>query len=182
MAARKNAALSASLFGGVHSFLHSGTWDVIRIGLVAFVVLFWLATIAWVRKDARRRIADWRLVLFATFIGAIPPFLGPLIYMLFRPPEYLEDVRERELEIRAIESRLGGPEQHCNVCGCDIDADFLVCPVCTTRLRAACASCSRPLEPSWQVCPYCETQVPIDSPVALADAKRTPRRTRTRST
>ena len=28
--------------------------------------------------------------------------------MLFRPPEYLEDVRERELEIRAIESRLGG--------------------------------------------------------------------------
>ena len=176
MAARKNAALSASLFGGVHSFLHSGTWDVIRIGLVAFVVLFWLATIAWVRKDARRRIADWRLVLFATFIGAIPPFLGPLIYMLFRPPEYLEDVRERDLEIRAIESRLGGPDMSCSVCGCEIEPDFLVCPVCTTRLRQACAKCERPLEQSWQVCPYCETPVG-SAAVPLAPKQRQPRRT-----
>ena len=70
-------------------------------------LLFWLATVYWVNKDARRRIEDPFLVALATLIGAIPPFLGPLIYMLFRPPEYLEDVRERELEIRAIESRLG---------------------------------------------------------------------------
>ena len=34
---------------------------------------------------------------------------APLIYMLFRPPEYLEDVRERELEIKAMEKRLGAP-------------------------------------------------------------------------
>ena len=60
--------------------------------------------------------------------------------MLFRPPEYLDDVRERELEIKAIESRLGGHEVHCKVCGCEVDADFLVCPVCTTKLRQACTS------------------------------------------
>ena len=77
--------------------------------------------------------------------------------MLFRPPEYLEDVRERELEIRAIESRLGAQDLKCKVCGCSVDADFLVCPVCTTKLRQACTECSRPLEPAWQVCPYCET-------------------------
>ena len=78
------------------------------------------------------------LIALATLIGAVPPFLGPLIYMLFRPPEYLEDVRERELEIRAIESRLGARETRCKVCGCEVEPDFLVCPVCTTKLRAPC--------------------------------------------
>ena len=149
----------------------------VRLALVAFVVLFWLATVYWVWKDAHRRIDDLRLVGIATVIGAIPPFLGPLIYMLFRPPEYLEDVRERELEIRAIESRLGGPDMSCSVCGCEIEPDFLVCPVCTTKLRAACTSCSRPLEPAWQVCPYCETPIATDDETATLDAPRTaPRR------
>jgi hypothetical protein len=166
--------VSGSVFSGVHSFFHSGTWEVVRLALIGFVLLFWLATVYWVWKDARRRIEDPRLVAFATLVGAVPPFIGPLIYMLFRPPEYLEDVRERELEIRAIESRLGGADLKCNVCGCEIEPDFLVCPVCTTKLRAACTECSRPLEPAWQVCPYCETPVPVDAPVPLTP--RQPRR------
>ena len=124
-----------------------------------FVVLFWIATICWVRKDARRRIADRSLVWLATLIGAVPPFLGPLIYMLFRPPEYLEDVRERELELKMIERGLDGRDLTCWVCSAQVEPEFLVCPVCTTRLRQACANCSRPLEPAWQVCPYCETPV-----------------------
>ena len=70
------------------------------------MVVFWLAVGYWVYKDARRRIADRWLVGLATLLGLFPPFVGALIYMLFRPPEYLEDVRERELEIRAMEERL----------------------------------------------------------------------------
>ena len=41
----------------------------------------------------------------AVALGIFPPFVGPLLYMLFRPPEYLEDVRERELEIKAMEEQ-----------------------------------------------------------------------------
>jgi RNA polymerase subunit RPABC4/transcription elongation factor Spt4 len=167
--------MSGSIFGGVHGFFHSGTWSAIELILVALVVLFWAATVFWVRKDARRRIEDVMLVQVATLLGAVPPFLGPLIYMLFRPPEYLEDVRERDLEIRAIESRLGTQALKCKVCGCNVDADFLICPVCTTKLRQACTECTRPLEPAWQVCPYCETPVAVEpAPVTLA---REPRRT-----
>jgi hypothetical protein len=146
--------------------------------LIAFVLVFWLATVYWVFKDAHRRIDDSRLVALAVLIGAIPPFIGPLIYMLFRPPEYLDDVRERDLEIRAIESRLGGPEIKCKVCGCEVEPDFLVCPVCTTKLRSACTECARPLEPAWQVCPYCETPVPVGDAVALTQR---PARRRSRS-
>jgi hypothetical protein len=178
--------LTASIFTGVHNFFHSSTWKDISIGLVALVLLFWLATVFWVFKDARRRIEDPFLIALATIIGAVPPFLGPLIYMLFRPPEYLEDVRERELEIRAIESRLGTNETRCKVCGYAVEQDFLVCPVCTTRLRAPCVTCERPLEPAWQVCPYCATPVTVEAPVALpkrpaARRTRTPRSTGTPS-
>jgi len=168
--------MTGSIFTGVHDFFHSGTWEAVRLGLVALVVVFWLATVYWVNKDARRRIEEPVLIVLATVVGAFPPFLGPLIYMLFRPPEYLEDVRERELEIRAIEGRLGGAEVKCKVCGCTVEPDFLVCPVCTTKLRAPCEGCNRPLEPAWQVCPYCATPVPVQEPVALAP--RPPRRTR----
>ena len=80
----------------------------IRNLTIFFVVVFWLATAYWVYKDARRRIEDPWLVAMATLLGLVPPFLGPIIYLFFRPPEYLEDVRERELEIQAMEERLSG--------------------------------------------------------------------------
>ena len=106
----------ASTFGGVHDFFHSSTWYVARNLAIFFVIVFWVASVYWVFKDARRRIADKLIVGVVTAIGIVP-FIGPLIYMLFRPPEYLEDIRERELEIKAIERRLGEQEEHCSVCG-----------------------------------------------------------------
>jgi Double zinc ribbon len=149
----------ASTFSGVHDFFSSGTWFVIRNLLLFFVVVFWLAVAYWVYKDARRRIEDPWLIGMATVLGLIPPFIGPLIYMLFRPPEFLEDVRERELEIKAMEERLARRDLYCPVCRAEVSADFLVCPVCTTKLKQACVSCGAPLEPIWQVCPYCETAI-----------------------
>ena len=143
-----------------NDFFDSDTWALARNLAVFFVVVFWLATVYWVYKDARRRIEDPWLVGMATVLGAIPPFLGPLIYMLFRPPEYLDDVRERELEMLAIEERLAEHDLRCPVCRGPVEASFLVCPVCTTRLKQACTECAAPLEPIWQVCPYCATPVP----------------------
>jgi hypothetical protein len=142
------------------SFFDSSTWDVARNLALVLGVVFWAATVYWVYKDARRRIEDPWLVAMATLLGAVPPFLGPLIYMLFRPPEYLEDVRERELEMLAIEEQLAERDLRCPVCRGAVDASFLVCPVCTTRLKQACEECGSPLEPIWQVCPYCATPVP----------------------
>jgi hypothetical protein len=142
------------------SFFDSSTWSVTRNLVLVLGVVFWAATAYWVYKDARRRIEDPWLVAMATVLGAVPPFLGPLIYMLFRPPEYLDEVRERELEIAAIEEQLAERDLRCPVCRGAVDASFLVCPVCTTRLKQACEECGSPLEPIWQVCPYCATPVP----------------------
>ncbi|HVC85922.1 MAG TPA: zinc ribbon domain-containing protein [Gaiellaceae bacterium] len=164
--------------GSVTNFFHSSTWYVTRNLAIFFVLVFWAATVYWIYKDARRRIEDPMLVWVSTVLGVVP-FAGPLIYMLFRPPEYLEDVRERELEIRAMERRLGGRELHCPVCRASVDEEFLVCPVCTTKLRQACTNCHRPLETLWQVCPYCETTIEHDGGATnLAEAQPPPRRQR----
>ena len=142
------------------TLIASSAVDVGRNLAILLGVVFWLATVYWVYKDARRRIEDPWLIAMATVLGAIPPFIGPLIYLLFRPPEYLEDVRERELEMLAMEERLAEHDLRCPVCRGAVEASFLVCPVCTTRLKQACIECAAPLEPIWQVCPYCATPVP----------------------
>jgi Double zinc ribbon len=143
----------------VATFFNSGTWLAIRNGLGFFAFVVWLSLGYWTYKDARRRLEDPWLIALATFIGLVPPYVGPFIYMLFRPPEYLEDVRERQLEIKAMEERISGEDLRCPVCHAEVDSGYLVCPVCTTKLKHACVSCGSPLEPIWQVCPYCETPI-----------------------
>ncbi|MFL6068404.1 MAG: zinc ribbon domain-containing protein [Gaiellaceae bacterium] len=172
-------AADSTTFGGVHDFFNSHTWYTIRNVGAAFVVVFWLGVAFWVFKDARRRIRSPWLVALATLLGLFPPFLGAFVYMLFRPPEYLEDVRERELEIKAMEERLSRRDMHCPVCRADVDQAFLVCPVCTTRLRQSCTNCKAPLEALWQVCPYCETPVqPAAVDLGETQALAPPRRER----
>jgi hypothetical protein len=139
--------------------LESPDWTFLRNVGLALLVVLWLATAYWTFKDARRRIDDPWLVALATLIGLFPPFLGPIVYLFFRPPEYLQDVRERELEIKAMEQRLSQIDQRCPVCRAQVESSYLVCPVCTTRLRQACPSCGQPLESLWQVCPYCATEI-----------------------
>jgi hypothetical protein len=167
---------------GAVKFFHSETWHVIRNLLIFFGVVFWLAVAYWVYKDARRRIEDPWLVAMASLLGLIPPFLGAFVYMLFRPPEYLEDVRERELEIKEMEDRLGRYDVRCPVCRAEVDPSYLVCPVCTTKLKQACASCKAPLEPLWQVCPYCETRIEAAPTLDLSPMLEAPRRQRRRPT
>jgi hypothetical protein len=170
------------MVASVSSFFHSGTWFVIRNLLIFFGVVFWLAVAYWVYKDARRRIEDQWLVAMATVLGLVPPFVGAVVYMLFRPPEYLEDVRERDLEIKEMEERLGLYEQRCPVCRASVDPSFLVCPVCTTKLKQACESCKAPLEPLWQVCPFCETPVMATDTIDLGPSiEATPQRRRRRA-
>ena len=155
-------------------------WTLARNGAIVLVVLLWLATAYWTFKDARRRIADPWFLGLATDVGLVPPFLGPIIYMFFRPPEYLQDARERELEIKAMEERIAQLDQRCPVCRARVEPTFLVCPVCTTRLKQACPSCGQPLESLWQICPHCATPVTPALPVFenVAPPRELPRRTR----
>lgn len=127
--------------------------------LLLFLVAVWLALVYWTWSDARRRLEDPMLIGCAT-AAALFPFIGTVVYAIVRPPETLEDRRERELEIAAAEARLAASEVlACPYCDHEIERGFLRCPSCLRRLREPCASCGKPLDPSWQLCPYCEAEV-----------------------
>src|SRR5947208_4359723 len=92
--------------------------------LILVLVVLWLALLYWTYADARRRIADPLLVGCAT-AASLFPFVGTIVYMIVRPPEYLDDVRERELEIQAAEARLAElGYQVCPYCDYEVERDF----------------------------------------------------------
>jgi double zinc ribbon protein len=128
--------------------------------MIVFAVVLYLSLIYWTFADARRRIADPALVACST-VASMFPYVGTIIYMVLRPPEYLEDVRERELEMQAAEARLYQLEYElCPHCDYRVERDFVRCPSCLRKLKDRCVSCTRPLDRSWTICPYCETEVP----------------------
>jgi hypothetical protein len=132
--------------------------------LILFVVVFYLSLIYWTYSDARRRIVDPMLVGCAT-AASFFPFVGTIVYMILRPPEYLDDVHERELEMQAAEARLHDLDHAlCPHCDYRIERDFIRCPSCLRKLKERCASCSRPLDQAWTICPYCEADVPGIAP------------------
>lgn len=94
-------------FESISSFLDSGLWGLITVLLRVFVVLLWVALAYWTYQDARRRIQAPGLVAACVALSVLIPFLGSIIYLIVRPPEYLDEARERELELLALEQRLG---------------------------------------------------------------------------
>ena len=127
--------------------------------LVLFLIVVYLALIYWTYLDARRRIEDPVLIACAT-AASVFPYLGTIVYTILRPPEFLEDREERELELRAAELELRQRiEQSCPHCEYPIERNYLRCPNCERRLRNPCRKCHKPLDPRWGICPYCETEV-----------------------
>ena len=151
----------------------------LAINLVLLVlVVLWLALAYWTFADARRRIGDPVLVTTASVLGLVP-FIGPMIYSILRPPEYLEDVREREIETQASELRMRHlTAQSCPRCEHPIERSWLRCPECRHRLKDPCVSCSRPVDPRWTICPYCETQLRRSSERTEGDEDKPRRRSR----
>lgn len=145
--------------------INNSTLDTVVKLLILFVVLVWLALVYYTWSDARRRITDPILIGTATVMALVLPFAGSIIYMVVRPPEYLDDVRERELEMQAAEARLlQSGLLLCPHCDFPAQPDFLRCPSCLKKLRDQCTGCSKPLDPEWRICPYCETEIPGRTP------------------
>jgi hypothetical protein len=128
--------------------------------LLLFIVVLYISLVYWTYQDAKRRIVDPVMIGCAT-AASLFPFVGTVIYVVLRPPEYLEDVRERELEMQASEARLQQLEVSlCPHCDYRVEKDFLRCPSCLRKLKEPCTSCGRPLDQAWTICPYCEADVP----------------------
>lgn len=124
---------------------------------VLMLVVLWLALIVYTYLDARRRISDPFLVACAT-VASFFPYIGTAVYAIVRPPEFIEDAHERELEIKAAELKVRQlREQTCPNCEYPVERNYLRCPNCQRRLKDPCPTCSKPVDPRWGLCPFCET-------------------------
>src|SRR5919108_6601443 len=140
--------------------------------LILCLVVIWLAMIYWTYADARRRMEDPMLIGCAT-AASVFPFVGTVVYMIVRPPEYLDDVRERELEMQAAEARLHSLNYFlCPHCDHEVEKEFLRCPNCMRKLKDPCVNCGKPLDPAWAICPYCEAEIPGVTPTARRSRRR----------
>src|ERR1017187_516486 len=157
----------AALFG-----IHNSALKLAVELVLLFLVVIWLALVYWTWADARRRIADPLLVGCAT-AASLFPFVGTIVYMIVRPPEYLDDVRERELEMQAAEARLAELGYHlCPHCDYEVERDYLRCPNCMRKLKDPCVSCGRPLDPTWKGRPSCEAELGARAPPPRRQRRR----------
>jgi hypothetical protein len=146
--------MALAIFGITNSGLNLAATLVLLL-----LIVLWLALIVYTFLDARRRIADPFLVGCAT-IASFFPFIGTAVYTIVRPPEFLEDAHERELEIKAAELRVRQlREQTCPNCEYPVEKNYLRCPNCQRRLKDPCPTCGEPVDPRWGLCPYCETSL-----------------------
>jgi hypothetical protein len=144
--------------------------------LILSLALVYFTLVAWTYFDARRRMSD--PVLVASSVGAsfVFPFIGTVVYSILRPPEFLEDAHEREVEIKAAELRVKQlTEQSCPNCEYPVEKSYLRCPNCRARLKDPCTSCGKPVDPRWALCPYCETPVQKRAAERRADRREGPR-------
>jgi hypothetical protein len=89
---------------GVFGINNDGLNTAVNV-LILFLLVIWAALIFWTYADARRRIDDPMLVACAT-AASLFPFVGSIVYVIVRPPEFLDEVYLRNLEIQAAEERL----------------------------------------------------------------------------
>jgi RNA polymerase subunit RPABC4/transcription elongation factor Spt4 len=127
----------------------------------AFFVALWASLVIWTFRDMRARTRD----AFAQFLASLMVLvLGPfgiILYFILRPRETLAEKFERSLEEEALLQDIE-ERQICPGCKQPIQPDYVLCPICHTRLRAPCIHCGRLIHPRWGLCPYCaQDQEPI---------------------
>lgn len=127
----------------------------------AFFVALWVSLVIWTFRDMRSRSRDAFAQLLASLMVLVLGPLGALLYLLLRPRETLAEKYERAIEEEAL---LQDIEERsiCPGCKQPIEPDYMLCPICHTRLRQPCVHCGRLIHPRWGICPYCaQSQKPV---------------------
>ena len=137
-----------------------GVQFLLAIG-IAYVIALWFALVAWTFRDIEARSRSVFTQVFSTLLVVLFFVPGLLLYLILRPKETLDQAFQRALEEEYLLQDLDDLPL-CHGCQRAVDAEFVLCPHCQTRLRGPCPSCTRLIDLRWAVCPYCA--VPVEKP------------------
>ena len=138
----------------VLEFFRLPIWRNLIHASIFFLIIIWLSFVYWTYRDAKLRDS---VPFFWAFVVLILNFLGLILYLILRPPEFINDIIERDMEIKRVEMLLNSKQTKCPACGNEVKEDYLVCPYCRKKLKNSCIKCGKPLNLNWKVCPYCGT-------------------------
>jgi len=120
----------------------------------ALLAALWLSLVIWTFRDMRLRSRDPFAQILAALVVAALPAVGLLIYVILRPPETLAEAYERALEEEALLQEIE-ERPACPGCSRTVEANWMLCPHCHTRLKKVCPDCNSLMELQWNLCPFC---------------------------
>jgi len=93
----------------------------------------------------------------ATLIVLFTPIfflLGVIIYKLVRPAERIGEVSERQLAEEALLAEVESIRS-CPTCHRRVHEEWIICPICRTRLNRVCPNCGKLVGLDWSLCAWC---------------------------
>ena len=133
---------------------------VIQFGMqviLAYLVVLWLAAAYWAFRDMQLRtenpIAPY--LAAAAIVISLPLFpLAIFAYRIVRPQERIGEIYERNLAEEAMLAEIEAI-RHCPSCDRRVDAEWIICPSCRTRLNRVCPNCTKLVGLDWSLCAWC---------------------------
>ena len=124
---------------------------------IAFLIALWAGLIIWVFRDIRSRTRDPFLIILSVLFVTVLSLPGVFVYLFVRPQKTFEQKYQEAIEEEAILREIGISEK-CPSCGHTVQAEWIFCPYCHTKLKKKCVHCGKALELPWNLCPYCGQQ------------------------
>ncbi len=149
---------------------------VVQLGfqlLTIYWIVLWIAAAYWAFRDMQGRsdnpVAPY---LAAGFVIIFTPILFPLAvftYKVIRPQERIGDVYERNLAEEAMLAEIEAIP-HCPNCDRRVEAAWIICPTCRTRLNRVCPNCTRLVGLDWTLCAWCGREFERHDQIAASAA------------
>ena len=136
-------------------FLSSDTFGMLKIVVLAYFALLWLAIIIWVTKDVLQRSNSILFQAFSILLNILVPILGVLLYLIIRPGKTRMERYYEELERNMLEGESLSEQNSCDKCLTPADKDYSYCPNCGESLKTACTKCKKSFPNVWSICPFC---------------------------
>ena len=138
------------------------------IGLVAYLLVLWVAALVWTYRDVVARTSDTFTQTIALVLVVVFNIPGLLVYLVLRPKDTLMDAYDRQLEAEALLHEIQ-EQATCPRCRRKVEADFVACPYCRNSLGMPCENCGKTLTSSWVLCPYCSAERPQPAAPSIAE-------------
>jgi RNA polymerase subunit RPABC4/transcription elongation factor Spt4 len=147
--------------------------------IAIYIVIIWLASAYWAFRDMQLRtenpILPYVAAAFIIIFSPVAFIAAVIVYRIVRPQERIGDAYERNLAEEALLAEVEAVAT-CPTCARRVNDEWIICPICRTRLKRVCPNCSRLVGLDWSLCAWCGKDFERrDIPAAVPDLAGTPR-------